>query len=200
MVTEPATEKGRATRQALLAAAEEVFGEGSYESASIAEITRRAGVAQGTFYLYFEDKRSAFVELVQQLNHDLRKAIAVAIDGIDDRLERERVGFATFFEYVSRHVPLYRIVRESQVVAPEMYLSHYRTLAEGYVEGLEEAQKAGQITSDISADTLAWILMGIAELVGGRWVLFSNQPPPPEVLDEVMDFISRALRPQENGR
>ncbi|MGB5533800.1 MAG: helix-turn-helix domain-containing protein, partial [Acidimicrobiia bacterium] len=43
----PVTEKGRVTRQALLDAAEEVFGEYSYDRASIAEITRRAGVAQG---------------------------------------------------------------------------------------------------------------------------------------------------------
>ena len=64
------TEKGRVTRQALLDAAEEVFGEYSYDRASIAEITRRAGVAQGTFYVYFPDKTAAFVELVHDLNHD----------------------------------------------------------------------------------------------------------------------------------
>ena len=44
-VVAPPTAKGRATRQAILAAAEEVFGELSYDRASISEITRRAGVA-----------------------------------------------------------------------------------------------------------------------------------------------------------
>ncbi|MGA9595817.1 MAG: helix-turn-helix domain-containing protein, partial [Acidimicrobiia bacterium] len=58
----PPTAKGRATRQAILDAAEDVFGESSYERASIAEITRRAGVAQGTFYVYFPDKKAAFIE------------------------------------------------------------------------------------------------------------------------------------------
>ena len=69
----PVTAKGRATRRALLDAAEAVFGEYSYDRASISEITRRAGVAQGTFYLYFPDKKAAFVELVHVLNHDLRR-------------------------------------------------------------------------------------------------------------------------------
>ncbi len=63
----PPTAKGRATRQAILEAAEEVFGELSYDRASIAEITRRAGVAQGTFYVYFADKKAAFIELVHVL-------------------------------------------------------------------------------------------------------------------------------------
>lgn len=197
MVTQPATKKGRATRQAILAAAEEVFGEFSYDGASVAEITRRAGVAQGTFYVYFTDKKAAFVELVHQLNHDLRHAIALAVDGVDDRLEMERVGFAAFFDYVSRHKPLYRIVRESQFVDLDTYRWHYRTLAEGYIEGLEKAQADGQITSDISADTIAWMLMGISEFMGGRWVLFNDRLPPPEVFDEVMRFIRRALEPGE---
>lgn len=193
---QPLTAKGRATRQAILDAAEEVFGELSYDRASISEITRRASVAQGTYYLYFPDKRSAFVELVHQLNHDLRLAIRTAITDVDDRIEMERVGLQTFFEYVIHHKALYRIVRESQFVAPETYRWHYMTLARGYIAGLERAQAKGQITTDISAENLAWVLMGISEFAGGRWVLWEQRPPPPDVFDDIMEFIARAMRPE----
>jgi AcrR family transcriptional regulator len=44
----PVTARGEATRRKILDAAEEVFGEMGYYEASISEITRRAGVAQGT--------------------------------------------------------------------------------------------------------------------------------------------------------
>jgi len=192
---EPRTAKGRATRRALLDAAEEVFGELSYDGASVAEIVRRAGVAQGTFYVYFPDKKAAFVELVRELNHELRRTIAEAISGIEDRFEVERVGFVTFFNYVLQHKALYRIVRESQFVDPETYRWHYRTLAEGYVRGLEKAQADGQIRDDISAETVAWILMGISVLYGDRWVLWDDRVPPDEVIDEVMRFVETALRP-----
>ena len=191
----PPTAKGRATRQTILEAAEEVFGELSYDRASIAETTRRAGVAQGTFYVYFPDKKAAFVELVHQLNHDLRRAIAEAISDASDRLSAERIGFRTFFDYVVRHKPLYRVVRESQFVDPETYQWHYNKLADGYVAGLQQAQDAGEISSAISAETTAWILMGISEFVGGRWVLLLDQLPPDDVFEEVMTFISSALRP-----
>ena len=53
----PATSRGQRTRNKLLDAAEQVFGEQGYEKASIVEITRTAGVAQGTFYVYFESKK-----------------------------------------------------------------------------------------------------------------------------------------------
>lgn len=43
-------------RTQLIAAALEVFAERGVEDAPVSEIVRRAGVAQGTFYLYFESK------------------------------------------------------------------------------------------------------------------------------------------------
>ncbi len=57
---------GRAelTRQNLLAAAEAVFAEEGFYNASMVKITGRAGVAQGTFYLYFSSKQQIFEELV----------------------------------------------------------------------------------------------------------------------------------------
>jgi len=195
-VTTPPTQKGRATRRAILSAAEEVFGELSYDRASISEITRRAGVAQGTFYVYFPDKKSAFIELVHQLNTDLRRTIATAIADAPDRLTVERIGFRAFFDYVAHHKPLYRVVRESQFVDPETYQWHYTKLADGYIAGLQAAQDAGELSTAISAETIAWILMGIAEFVGGRWVLWLDESPSDEVFEELMTFISCALRPR----
>lgn len=187
------TEKGRVTRQALLDAAEEVFGEYSYDRASIAEITRRAGVAQGTFYVYFPDKRSAFVELVQDLNHGLRRHIAEAVEGIEHRIEMERAGLRAFFEFAASHRALYKVVREAEFVDEEIYRWHYRTLGAAYARGLEVAVGNGQISDDISPETLAWILMGIAELLGSRWVILEHQEPPEEVIDEVMTFVGRGF-------
>ena len=191
----PPTAKGRATRQAILEAAEGVFGELSYDRASIAEITRRAGVAQGTFYVYFPDKKAAFVELVHVLNHNLRLAISTAVAGVDSRFEVERLGFRTFFEYVVEHRPLYRVVRESEFVDPETHRWHYRTIADSYIRGLAKAQGEGQITDDVSPETMAWVLMGIAELIGARYVQWEGRTPPDEVFDEIMTFISCALSP-----
>jgi AcrR family transcriptional regulator len=194
----PPTPKGRATRQAILEAAEQVFGEYSYDRASIAEITRRAGVAQGTFYVYFPDKKTAFIELVHTLNRNLRHAISEAVAGLDSRFDIERIGFKTFFEYVVKHRPLYRVVRESEFVDAETHKWHYQTLAAGYIRGLEAAQDKGEIATHVSAETMAWVLMGVAELIGARYVQWEGRPPPEEVLDEVMTFISCALSPRSH--
>lgn len=54
---QPKTRRGKKTLDKILAAAEEVFGEKGYYEASVTEIAQRAGIATGTFYLYFEEKK-----------------------------------------------------------------------------------------------------------------------------------------------
>ncbi|MFP3900939.1 MAG: TetR/AcrR family transcriptional regulator [Acidimicrobiia bacterium] len=54
------TPRGRSTRNKLVAAAWEVFGEKPYQSARITEIAGRAGVATGSFYSYFPSKEALF--------------------------------------------------------------------------------------------------------------------------------------------
>jgi len=180
----------------LLDAAEEMFGELTYDRASVAEITRRAGVAQGTFYVYFPDKKAAFVELVKELNHGLRKAISISVEGLTERIEIERTGFRTFYDYVSRHRALYKIVREAEFVSPEIYRWHYNRLAEGYIKGLETAMADGQLRSDLDPKTISYVLMGIAEFTGGQWVLGQGQPPPDDVFEQIIGFVERGLDAQ----
>ncbi|MDB4946480.1 MAG: Transcriptional regulator, TetR family [Labilithrix sp.] len=51
-------------RQQILAHARDVFAKRGYHAAKIDDIVAAAGVARGTFYLYFEDKRAIFEEIV----------------------------------------------------------------------------------------------------------------------------------------
>ena len=53
-------------RQQILSVAREVFAKRGYHAAKIEDIVAAAGVARGTFYLYFEDKRAIFEEIVDR--------------------------------------------------------------------------------------------------------------------------------------
>ncbi len=64
--------RGARTRAKLLAAAQDVFTDLGYHEASIVKITEAAGVAQGTFYLYFGSKQDVFEEVVLDLNRRVR--------------------------------------------------------------------------------------------------------------------------------
>jgi len=190
--TLPTTARGQATRQRLLDAAEEVFGAKGYERASIVEITGLAGVAQGTFYVYFSDKRAIFGELVTELGHELRGHVARSVAGAGDRMAVERAGFKAFFTFIAAHRNLYRIVRQAEFVDEQLYRSYYRRLAEGYTAGLARAIEAGEVAR-LDPETLAWCLMGIGDFLGMRWVLWEERDLPDHVLDTMTALIHHGM-------
>jgi AcrR family transcriptional regulator len=53
-------------RQQILAVARDVFARRGYHAAKIEDIVAAAGIARGTFYLYFDDKRAIFEEIVDR--------------------------------------------------------------------------------------------------------------------------------------
>lgn len=186
------TSKGEATRQKLLDAAEEIFGTKGYFNTSIVDITLKAEVAQGTFYIYFPSKINVFQELIKELSHRLRKEISLALMGAGSRREAEELGFATFFSFIKEHRNLYRIVQEVQFVDEELYKWYYRRLAEGYIKGLEAAMAAGEFRY-LDPEVVAYALMGIAEFLGMRWVLWERKDVPEEALATTMRLIMEGL-------
>lgn len=189
---QPVTLRGEATRQKLLAAAELEFGERGFAKASVSSITRRAGVGQGTFYLYFPGKEAVLSELVRHMGRELRRALSHATEGLEHRLEVEQRGLAAFIAFGLAHKNLYRIVMESQFVDEAVYREYYTTLAQAYKVGLEEAQASGQIRSG-DAETQAWALMGIAHFLGLRYAIWEGTEPTPEALSTVTDILLHGL-------
>ena len=84
------TESEPVRRAQLLRAARKVFRAKGYDGASVSEIVREAGVAQGTFYLYFPSKRDAAVSLRDGLMEIMAQGVATAVKSrtaFEDRLE-----------------------------------------------------------------------------------------------------------------
>ena len=74
---QPRTERGRRTMRKLIDAAEVEFAENGFHQASIVGITRRAGVALGSFYTYFDTKEAIFraraLEIIEKFSHLLKQ-------------------------------------------------------------------------------------------------------------------------------
>lgn len=62
-------------KEQILEAAREVFARIGYARATVDDIVKEAGVARGTFYLYFGDKRDAFEELIDRFAVQIVNAI-----------------------------------------------------------------------------------------------------------------------------
>lgn len=188
--------KGEATRQRLVEAAEEIFGTRGYHSTSVVDITQRAGVAQGTFYLYFESKLELFQVLVKEISRQLRRATSEAIAGVADRREAERRGIYAFFSFLKTHRKIYKVIREAEFVDEELFRWYYQRMADGYKRRLQEAQEQNQVRGDIDPEALAWSIMGVAHMLGLRYVLWDEDGSAIDrVFDDVMRFLTHGIGP-----
>lgn len=184
--------KGEATRQRLMDAAEEIFGTKGYFQTSIGDITSKAGVAQGTFYLYFPSKLDIFRALVEHLSHVLRMETEVAAQGTTDRLEAEEAGIEAFYKFVDRHRNLYRIVRQAEVVDEELFRWYYKRMAGGYAKKLAQAMDRGEIRR-MDPELAAWALMGAADYTGTRFILWEEESRANAAA--LVDLFAKGLSP-----
>lgn len=193
----PVTPRGEQTRQKLLAAAEHEFGEKGFHAASISSITQRAGVAQGTFYIYYASKEAILKSLVEEMNRKLRHFLTEATEGSGNRLQVEKRGIEHFLEFARAHKNLYRVVMQCQFIDEATYKRYYETLSEVYAARLQQAQDAGEIAPG-DAKAQAWALIGVNYFLGLRYSVWQDSPPPEEVMDTVLDFITHGLSPRCN--
>lgn len=70
-------------RQQLMEAGMAVIAKKGYHRTKVSDVVRRAGVAQGTFYLYFEGKKSLFLSLLAEFFSLVDQALAEADFNVD---------------------------------------------------------------------------------------------------------------------
>jgi len=191
-VSFPKTRRGQVTFDRLLKAAREVIGEKGYHDTSISAITERAGVAQGTFYIYFTSKKEIFRQLIYYVHHEVRKYIQMSIKDVEDRKEAEIEGIKAFYRYCLEYPQLYALIREAEFVDLEIFRWHYSNFARAYAEKLREAMDQGQVR-EMNPEALAFSLIGISVFTGMRWPLWENRLPDEDELHTICEFVLRGI-------
>ena len=191
---EPRTERGRRTLRAILDAAAAEFGERGFHDTGITHITQRAGVALGTFYTYFNSKEEVFKALVRDMSAQVRDAVGPSLLKGTGYFEAERIGREAFFQFVTEHKEIYRIIDEAEFVDPEDYRNHYTTNADRIRARLETAIDRGEAKA-CDAEVAAWAIMGMNVFLGLRFGVWGEDRTPAELGRVTELLVAEGLRP-----
>ena len=185
--------KGQRTRARLLRAAEDVFGRRGFRDASISAITREAGVAQGSFYLYFSSKQAAFAELMHARAAELRAIATNGGDGQPPGIARERACLVAVFNWIKEHRWSYRVSRELEFVDPELCRTWYHGLLEAYSQRILLLMERGCLPKGDPVH-IALMIVGAVELAALRWLVWSAESADGELqLAAYVEVTLRAL-------
>lgn len=167
----------------LLKAAETLFGQKGYHQTSIEEIADLAEVSTGAVYFYFKNKEELLIKLMQEIGHDLRKALGEEYRKSEFSLDSFRnVAFAFLGDFCLRH--------------PEKIAIFFRESVGQSVEVEEQRKRVFvKLTSDIkdaiirisrgqgrnfaterSPELIAVCIVGIYERIACHYLLWQDHP------------------------
>lgn len=192
LVNMPKTQRGQETLDNLCAAAERMFYEKGYHNSTIKDITQEAGIGLGTFYIYFNDKKSLYVYLISGYSRFIRKAISKRIAHLKDRRDIEREGLIAYLEIVRDNQYMYSIIWESLYIDRQLFVDYYEDFAKHYIHNIEKAQAEGAMRQ-LDAETVAYVLMGIANFVGLRYTMFEKRDNFDVIADDVAKIYNEGL-------
>ena len=188
----PKTKRGEATLEKLIDAAAVVFYEKGFHGGSISDITRRAGVGNGTFYIYFDSKLSVYRYLLVEYGKRIRAKSNQAISGCTTRKEAERLGIRSFFEFVLEDQGIFNIIWESLYIDKTLFDDFYTTFSKFYVSRLKKAQESGEVR-DIDPQVLSYVLMGITNFVALNSLVLKQETNIDFLVDEVMKVLEKGI-------
>src|SRR5947209_3607250 len=84
-----ATSKAEETGQRILEAALELFREEGFDSATMRDIAKKAGVATGAAYYYYPSKDAIVMDFYRRASAEMQPKIAAALEeakGLEERL------------------------------------------------------------------------------------------------------------------
>ena len=186
----PRTERGRKTLRKLLDASAIEIGERGFHEASVSSITRRAGVALGTFYTYFDSKDALFKALVQDMSDNVKSSARAALHDDMGAFEVERAALHAFLEFACEHKEIYRIIDEAEFVDADSYRAHYQGIATLIERRLKSGSESGEFREGIG-EVEAWALMGMNVFVGLKFAVWGAGG---QDLGKMSEAVNRMLR------
>ena len=176
-----------------------MFAERGFRQARVSDIARRAGVADGTIYLYFKNKEDLLLSVFEEKMDMLLARLGEALDGVDDPEQRIRK-FARFhFEQVrtNRHVAE---VLQVELRLSNKFLKEYRPEKLWAYLGIfgqivREGQERGRFRGDVDPFLMSWAFFGAMDELAMQWVLArkATRFPLEEAADQIANVFIRGM-------
>ncbi len=143
---------------AILDAASAVFNEKGYAKASMAEIARKAGVADGTLYLYVKNKEDLVRGVLARFYAQLTETAQRGVD--------KRDGTKAKLKFLARHhmrevIANWRVLEIAPLIdrSSDAYRqSELYALNRAYVSVFDRVAKAAMAEGLVRSDTQLWVL------------------------------------------
>lgn len=188
-------------RQQLTEAALKAFGKRGYPKTQISHIIAEAGVARGTFYLYFEGKREIFDAIVTEISEKVLTQMRPIKKEKLSEIPEQIIGNIQRVTELLLNNPLYVKIFFSDAVGlddefDDRLRKFYQNILENIRRGLKQGQEMGLVRAG-DVQILSLCLLGILKEVFYQFVLGTELLAPEKIVEEIYRTVLHAvIRPE----
>ncbi|MFF8717222.1 TetR/AcrR family transcriptional regulator [Streptomyces sp. NPDC015184] len=157
------------TRQALIEAGRRHFGEFGYAATSMDDLTASASLTRGALYHHFGGKSGLLAAVVEAVDAELGVSLDVAAAEAPDPLGALTARCVAYIELTQAPDVQQIIFHDAPAVLPAAVESSTASCIRSITDAIDRAQRAGDVSAQVSASTLAVLLNG-ALVDASRWV------------------------------
>lgn len=188
----------RATRRpAIVEGAVRVFAEKGYFNATVAEIARAAGVADGTIYLYFKSKDELLLSVFDEKMGLLCGAAREAVETAHSGAEALRRVAALHLEAVERNPAVASVlIVEMRQSSPFVNKAEKPRLAEylGLIaDVVKRGQESGEFRPDVHPAAFKRALFGALDEIALGWLVARRKFDLDRTAREISEVFVRGL-------
>lgn len=192
----PKSAKAQRTRLKILEAARAIFAERGFAKATAEEISTKAGVGYGTFYLYFADKRQALHTILAEVDDKLYEPVD---------LEKNRIGlgaFATiratitsFFDSFRDNSDILKICHELSASDSDFKAQHDKVrerLVNRIKQHINKGLEVGN-ARNVDPEITSVAIAGMIETIANEWFFNKRQWDREKVIHTVSKLYYSAV-------
>ena len=186
-------------KEQVLQFAREVFSEKGFYEASISDIIERAGIARGTFYLYFENKRHLFNNILDNIFEELgRRVKTIELgEGVPHPVEQLRDNISRVVTFLLSNREITRILLYQAEGLDDECHRRLREFYERLADRLEISLKKGVqmgLIRKCNTHIVAHSIIGCVREVMSHVISHPDHAPDSRVLvDEILGFGLRGI-------
>jgi AcrR family transcriptional regulator len=183
---------GETRRLILDVAAQEIASLG-YHGLKIAVVCRKAGVANGTFYLYFRNKDEVFNAVVEEANEALRTRLRATRDLELSAEERDAYDVQLVVDFMIEHEALFRAMMSDHGISQLGRSSMIDRFAAQRADEIRRGLETGAMQSDVDPVVLAYVDVGLTTEVVQRWIRTPRMMSRARLIEELIKVRKRLL-------
>ncbi|HDR4514032.1 TetR family transcriptional regulator [Bacillus cereus group sp. TH43LC] len=184
-------------KEKIVYAAIEVFQEKGVEKTKISDIVKLAGIAQGTFYLYFPSKLSVMPAIAEVMVEKMILAVKEKVQNDAPFSSKVTQVIDAVFHFIAEYREIQALMYAGLASTEHIkeWEAVYEPLYMWLSEFLNAAKEAGEIRDSVHAERTAKLFIALVESAAEQVYLYDHKDDEQVELQkaEVLDFLTHAL-------